>query len=27
VSFAEESPSPEPADTLRHVFYTHVQEG
>ncbi len=27
VGFAEESPSPEPADALRHVFYTHMQEG
>jgi TPP-dependent pyruvate/acetoin dehydrogenase alpha subunit len=22
VAFAEESPSPEPADTLKHVFFT-----
>jgi len=27
VAFAEESPSPQPADALNHVFYTRVQEG
>jgi pyruvate dehydrogenase E1 component alpha subunit len=27
VVFAEESPLPEPADTLKHVFYVQVQEG
>ena len=27
VAFAEESPSPEPADALKHVFFTHEQEG
>ena len=27
VAFAEESPSPEPSDALKHVFYSQVQEG
>ena len=27
VAFAEESPSPEPGDALKHVFYSQVQEG
>ena len=27
VAFAEESPAPQPADALNHVFYTQVQEG
>ncbi len=27
VIFAEESPYPEPADTLKHVFYAHEQAG
>jgi TPP-dependent pyruvate/acetoin dehydrogenase alpha subunit len=27
VAFAEESPSPEPSDTLKHVYFTQGQEG